>query len=121
MVKAHHVSLKGKRVLILGTGGTHKPVTAVCKAEGAAEIITVSRNPKGEEISYPTSGKAAGYTDNCQYNTCGECTPTTANVWWENGMVFPIVKRSLTPSIIPSVRELLLRAEKAGILAVDGF
>ena len=102
MVKAHHVSLKGKRVLILGTGGTHKPVTAVCKAEGAAEIITVSRNPKGEEISYQQAAKRQDIQIIVNTTPVG-MYPNNANVWWKwNG--FPIVKRSLTPSIIPSVR-----------------
>ena len=119
MVKAHHVSLKGKRVLILGTGGTHKPVTAVCKAEGAAEIITVSRNPKGEEISYQQAAKRQDIqiivktTPVGMYPNNGQCL---VEMEW-----FPHCEAVFDAIYNPFRTELLLRAEKAGILAVDGF
>ncbi len=46
------VSLKDKKVLILGTGGTSKTAYAVALAEGAREIIRVSRTAKDGAISY---------------------------------------------------------------------
>lgn len=49
---AHDIAFAGKRVLILGTGGTHHTVHAVCHDGGAAEIFTASRTPKENEISY---------------------------------------------------------------------
>ena len=44
--------LKGKKVLILGTGGTSKTAVAVATAMGAREILTVSRTAKSGAISY---------------------------------------------------------------------
>ena len=44
---AHGVDFAGKTVLILGTGGTHSTVTAVCRDGGAKEILTASRTGKG--------------------------------------------------------------------------
>ena len=46
------ISLSGKRVLILGTGGTAHTARAVAKAEGAAEVLTVTRHATGDYVSY---------------------------------------------------------------------
>ncbi len=46
------VSVKGKRVLILGTGGTSKTAYAVAVAEGAREVVRVSRTGREDAISY---------------------------------------------------------------------
>lgn len=43
---------KGKRALVLGTGGTSLTANAVLRALGAKEICTVSRTPSGSTISY---------------------------------------------------------------------
>ena len=52
LARAHSVDFAGKTVLILGTGGTHSTVTAVCKDGGAAEILTASRTGKGDALTY---------------------------------------------------------------------
>ena len=39
-------------MLILGTGGTHSTVTAVCRDGGAKEILTASRTGKGDALLY---------------------------------------------------------------------
>ena len=46
------VSVAGKKVLILGTGGTSKTLRTVVSDMGAKEICIVSRHPKENEISY---------------------------------------------------------------------
>ncbi len=47
------VSLAGKNVAILGTGGTSKTAAAVAKSQGAARVVRVSRNPAdADQISY---------------------------------------------------------------------
>ena len=46
------VSVKDKKVLILGTGGTAKTAYAVCQAEGACEVLRVSRTAREGAISY---------------------------------------------------------------------
>ena len=46
------VSLDGKKVIILGTGGTSKTAAAVARSLGAAEVIRVSRSAKDDAISY---------------------------------------------------------------------
>ncbi|MBR6376293.1 MAG: shikimate dehydrogenase [Oscillospiraceae bacterium] len=46
------IVLAGKRVLILGTGGTSKTALAVCRALGAREVLRVSRTGRVGAISY---------------------------------------------------------------------
>ena len=50
------IDLRGKKVLILGTGGTSKTARAVAQDLGAAQILTVSRKKIGDYITY---GEAA--------------------------------------------------------------
>ena len=40
LCEAHGVELAGKTVLILGTGGTHNTVTAVCQDAGAKQVLS---------------------------------------------------------------------------------
>ncbi len=46
------VSVKDKKVLILGTGGTSKTAYAVVKAEGAREVVRVSRTGREDAVTY---------------------------------------------------------------------
>ncbi len=46
------IEIKGKKVLVLGTGGTSKTSLSVVKALGAREIYTVSRSGKDEALTY---------------------------------------------------------------------
>lgn len=46
------VTVKGKKVAILGTGGTSKTAYAVAEAEGAREILRVSRSGRENAITY---------------------------------------------------------------------
>lgn len=46
------VPLAGRTVLILGSGGTAKTANAVCRARGAAEIVTVGRAAREGVVSY---------------------------------------------------------------------
>ncbi|MBQ3573592.1 MAG: shikimate dehydrogenase [Clostridia bacterium] len=50
----HHakIDLKGKKVAILGTGGTSKTAGVVARTVSASEIITVSRNKREGVIDY---------------------------------------------------------------------
>ena len=63
LAKRAEISFKGKKVLILGTGGTSKTAYAVAKHYGAKEIIKASRN---------TSNDTVLYTDVYKYHTDSE-------------------------------------------------
>ena len=52
LINKMHLSLKGKKTVILGTGGTSKTAIAVAKSLGAKQIIIVSRTKKDSSIDY---------------------------------------------------------------------
>lgn len=52
LIKHAGVQIENKKVLILGTGGTSKTARAVSRHLGAKEILTVSRTPMNNEVSY---------------------------------------------------------------------
>lgn len=119
MVKAHGVSLAGKNVLVLGTGGTHKPVIAVCRAEGAARVLSVSRRPGPDVITYEECQKhpeidiIVNTTPVGMYPGNGQCL---IEMDW-----FPRCQAVFDAIYNPFATELLLRARDAGVLAVNGF
>ena len=52
MIRRNGIALEGKKVLVLGTGGTSHTARAVAKDLGASMIVVVGRHPKGDEVSY---------------------------------------------------------------------
>lgn len=52
LIERKGVSLRGKKVLILGSGGTSNTAAAVAEFMGASEIVKVSRNAKDGYITY---------------------------------------------------------------------
>lgn len=48
---------RGKKTLILGTGGTSKTALAVVKAMGGTEVYRVSRNPSDDTVSYEEAAR----------------------------------------------------------------
>ena len=52
LINKMHLNLKGKKTVILGTGGTAKTALAVAKSLGADPILKVSRTKKGDAIDY---------------------------------------------------------------------
>ena len=52
LIRSSGISLRGKKVLILGSGGTSRTALAAAKDAGAREILRVSRTPGGETVSY---------------------------------------------------------------------
>jgi shikimate dehydrogenase len=57
MLDWNSMTLKDKVVMILGSGGTCKTVTAVAKRQGAKEIIIVSRSESDTTITYNQAAK----------------------------------------------------------------
>lgn len=54
------ISLAGRKVAVLGTGGTSKTAVAAATASGAREIICVSRTPSGGDVGYDELYRAHG-------------------------------------------------------------
>ena len=116
---AHGVDFAGKTVLILGTGGTHSTVAAVCKDGGAAEILTASRTGKDGALTYGEAMRRKDVqvivnTTPCgMYPHVGQCLIDPA--------AFPALEAVLDVVYNPFRTELLLRAEEQGIPAASGF
>ena len=119
MVKAHGVSLAGKTVLILGTGGTHNTTAAVCRDEGAAAILTVSRRGGEGLLTYEQAAQRADVqivintTPAGMYPNNGECLLELGG--------FARLEAVFDAVYNPFRTELLLRAEELGAKAVCGF
>ena len=52
LINKMHLDIKGKKTVILGTGGTAKTALAVAKSLGADPILKVSRTKKDDAIDY---------------------------------------------------------------------
>ena len=59
LLRRNGISLRGKTVMLLGTGGTQKTVLAVARAEGAAQAVLVSRRRTGNAITYEEAARRA--------------------------------------------------------------
>ena len=55
--------LRGKRVLILGTGGTSRTARAVAEDSGAAAVVRVSRTGREEAMTYAQAAASCGDFD----------------------------------------------------------
>lgn len=55
LIRSAELDPKGKKVLILGTGGTSKTLWVVVRDMGAREIVKVSRHASCEAVSYETA------------------------------------------------------------------
>ncbi len=54
LIRRSGIDLQGKKVLILGTGGTSRTAMAVARAMGAASVWQVSRQQKEDALTYET-------------------------------------------------------------------
>lgn len=117
---AHHgVRFKGKTVLILGSGGTHNTVTAVCADSGAARILTASRSGKNGALTYEQAARhpevdiLINTTPAGMYPRNGDCALSLD--------AFPNLKAVLDVVYNPFCTELVLRARERGIPAFGGL
>ena len=120
LARAHGVDFAGKTVLILGTGGTHSTVTAVCKDGGAAEILTASRTGKGDALTYEEAMRRKDVQVIVNTTPCGDA-PECGAVPHRPGRLSRTLEAVLDVVYNPFRTELLLRAEEHHIPAASGF
>ena len=117
---AHHgIRFRGRTVLILGSGGTHNTVSAVCADSGAVNILTASRSGKNGTLTY---AQAAAHKEvDVLINT------TPVGMYPRNGDcavdldAFPRLKAVLDVVYNPFCTELVLCARERGIPAFGGL
>lgn len=120
LIARNGVSLKNKKVLILGSGGTSKTAAAVVEDLGAGEIYRVSRNGSDGAITYTeaykhhTDAEVIINTTPCgMYPNIGEAAIDLE--------AFSHLK-SVTDAVYnPLSSELVLRAREKGITASGGL
>ncbi|MBP3580285.1 MAG: shikimate dehydrogenase [Clostridia bacterium] len=116
MLKRAKIDIKGKKVLIFGSGGTSLTARAVCKAEGARQCIVVSR--KGQ-VNY----------DNVYLHSDAEIiiNTTPVGMYPDNGR--KIIELSKFPDLTgvvdviynPLKTALVLEAQKRGLPCTTGL
>lgn len=119
LARAHGVSFSGRTVLVLGTGGTSRTVTAVARAGGAKEVLYASRTPGPGRLDY---GQAAARRD---VQIIVNTSPAGMYPQVEGCLVepaaFPALEAVLDVVYNPFRTELVLRAEEAGVPAAGGL
>lgn len=114
------LALAGKKVLILGTGGTSKTARAAAERLGAAEILRVSRSAKPDAVSYEAARRDHGDAEILINTTPVGMFPHTEDVPIDLG-AFPRLEGVMDVIYNPLRTGLLLAARARGIPAVGGL
>ena len=115
----HGIGFAGRTVLILGTGGTHRTVEAVCRDGGAAAVLSAGRSGRGGSLTYEEAlahrevDLIVNTTPVGMYPDTGECLIDLR--------AFPNLRAVLDVVYNPFRTELLLQAADLGIPAYCGF
>lgn len=120
LAKHRGIDFGGKKVLILGTGGTSKTAYAVAKANGAREIVKASREAKDGAVLY---------TDVYKYHTDTEIIINTTPVGMYPNIFDKPIELSKFPRLCgvldaiynPQSTPLILEARELGISAEGGL
>lgn len=107
------LSLEGKKVLILGTGGTSKTAVAVARSLGAAEVYRLSRSGRDGALTYEDAARLHADADVLINTTPAGCIPPSKAAPLPS-TPSRISAASWTPSIIPCARTSCCRRARAG-------
>ena len=117
MVKKSRIEIKGRKVLILGTGGASLTANTVCSDMGAVEVVHVSR---AGEINYGNVYEKCG-----DFEVVVNCTPVGM---YPKNLISPIDLEKLKNCIgvidmiyNPAKTQLLLDAERLNIPYINGL
>lgn len=116
MLQKANISVKGKKVLVLGNGGSSHTACAVCEDEGASVVVVISRSGKDNYDNLHLHSDA-----NILINT------TPVGMYPNNGKSpvnlsdFPNCEAVADLIYNPQKTALLLQAEKIGLNYVNGM
>lgn len=116
MVESFPVSVLGKKILVLGSGGASRTVCHVLKTKGAREVLVVSRSG---EVSYENLSAHSdaqlivNTTPVGMYPNCGKSPLSLAD--------FPVCEGVLDLIYNPARTALMLEGEKLGIPTMGGL
>ena len=120
MILRSGIVIEGKKVLILGTGGTSKTSRAVAADLGAREIITVSRHSGENTVTYETALEIHRDADIIVNTTPVGMYPNTDAVPIDI-KTFPNLTGVIDAIYNPLRTRLILDAEAEGIPATGGL
>lgn len=120
LLKKGSVELAGRKVFILGTGGTSKTARAVAKSLAASEINVVSRNPENGEISYDEMYKRADEVE-VIINTTPVGMFPKPDAFAVEPEKFPNLSGAADAVYNPLTTEFISRARACGANAVNGL
>lgn len=119
LLDVHQIDPKGKRVLILGSGGTSNTAEKLMQSLGAASCFRVSRTPDEGMIGYE---EAARRTDTeILINTTPVGMFPQGGVMPIDPTLFPQLEAVVDAVYNPARTELVLRAGECGVKAVGGL
>ncbi len=120
LIERHNVSLSGKKVAVLGSGGTSNTAFAVSNSMGATEVIRVSRTSKEGYVSYDEL-----YSNHKDVQIIINTTP--CGMFPNTGSIaidvykFPLVEAVFDAVYNPLCSKLVVEARQKGIKAVGGL
>ncbi|MCQ2424290.1 MAG: shikimate dehydrogenase [Clostridia bacterium] len=120
LIRYAGMSFCGKKVLILGSGGTSRTALAAAKDAGVRSVFRVSRTPDGETISYADAASEHADADIIINTTPVGMFPHAGETPIELAM-FPRLSGVIDVIYNPLRTALVLAAEARGIPAVGGL
>jgi len=120
LIKLNGITLEGKKVLILGSGGTSKTAVAVAKSLGALSVKRVSRTAKEDCITYEEAYKNFADAEVIINTTpCGMYPNIIGEPINLDG--FPKTEAVVDAIYNPLCSNLVVKAKKKGIKATGGL
>ena len=120
LIKLNGITLEGKKVLILGSGGTSKTAVAVAKSLGALSVKRVSRTAKEDCITYEEAYKNFAVAEVIINTTpCGMYPNIIGEPINLDG--FPKTEAVVDAIYNPLCSNLVVKAKKKGIKATGGL
>lgn len=114
------LSLEGKKVLILGTGGTSKTAVAVARSLGAAEVYRLSRSGRDGALTYKDAARLHADADVLINTTPGGMYPAVEGCPVALD-AFPNLSGVVDAVYNPLRTNLVLQARSRGIPAEGGL
>ena len=114
------LSLEGKKVLILGTGGTSKTAVAVARSLGAAEVYRLSRSGRDGALTYEEAARLHADADVLINTTPGGMYPSVEGCPVALD-AFPNLSGVVDAVYNPLRTNLVLQARSRGIPAEGGL
>ncbi len=120
LIKLNGITLEGKKVLILGSGGTSKTAVAVAEYLGALSVKRVSRTAKEDCISYEDAYKKFADTEIIINTTPCGMYPNIIGEPVELDRM-PEIEAVVDAIYNPLCSNLVVKAKKKGIKAIGGL